>query len=203
MDEGIISSIDAGSLQTGRDKTAPIIPSGVLAMLIFVAAEIMFFAALISAFLIIKSGALFWPPPMQPRLPVATTAFNTCILLLSGWLTYRANRSFSRSEMLNITKKLLGLSILLGAFFVLFQGYEWLRLIHFGLTMTSSPYGSFFYLIIGAHGLHALAALLILTYVYFKLKRSRLASSEFWTAQVFWYFVVGVWPVLYILVYLT
>ena len=33
--------------------------------------------------------------------------------------------------------------------FLLIQGYEWLRLIHFGLTISSSVYGGLFYTLIG------------------------------------------------------
>ena len=51
-------------------RREPILPNGVLGMLIFVATEIMFFSGLISAFVIGKSNAIGgWPPPGQPRLP--------------------------------------------------------------------------------------------------------------------------------------
>ena len=50
------------------------------------------------------------------------------------------------------------LVMLLGAFFVVFQGAEWLALIGQGLTLTSSALGSFFYLIVGSHGLHAVGS---------------------------------------------
>jgi heme/copper-type cytochrome/quinol oxidase subunit 3 len=85
---------------------------------------------------------------------------------------------------------------------VLFQGYEWVALIRQGLTLTSSTHGSFFYLIVGMHGLHAIAGLMVLGQTAFKLSRSVLAVSTFAAAQVFWYFVVGLWPILYFLVYL-
>ena len=49
--------------------------------------------------------------------------------------------------------------MLLGAFFVLFQGVEWVALLREGLTLTSSTHGAFFYLIIGTHALHAVVAL--------------------------------------------
>ena len=50
-------------------RRAPVLPNGVLGMLIFVATEIMFFSGLISAFVIGKSNAIGgWPPPGQPRL---------------------------------------------------------------------------------------------------------------------------------------
>jgi heme/copper-type cytochrome/quinol oxidase subunit 3 len=94
------------------------------------------------------------------------------------------------------------LSMLLGAFFVVFQGFEWVALIRQGLTLTSSTLGGFFYLIVGMHALHAVAALLVLVHTWSRMQRGWLASSQLAAAEVFWYFVVGVWPVLYAVVYL-
>jgi heme/copper-type cytochrome/quinol oxidase subunit 3 len=84
-----------------------------------------------------------------------------------------------------------------------FQGVEWVALIGEGLTLTSSNLGSFFYLIVGLHGLHAVAALLLLAYTWRLLRRGWLVSSRLAAAEVFWYFVVGVWPILYLTVYLS
>ena len=66
------------------------LPNSVLAMIIFVVTEIMFFAALMSAHTIARAtvpGGV-WPPAGQPRLPVERTAFNTAMLLLSGVLLF-------------------------------------------------------------------------------------------------------------------
>ncbi len=192
--------------QRHNRRKAPI-ANGVLGMLIFVITEVMFFAALISAYLVLRAGALEWPPWGQPRLPVAATAFNSVVLLLSGWVLFQAYKAFVQpNSYLRKVRKLLAVSILLGTFFVLFQGYEWLQLISFGLTITSSTYGSLFYLVIGTHALHAIIALLILFRAYSKLAPLRtppLTRTEFVVPQIFWYFVVGVWPVLYITVYLV
>ncbi len=181
----------------------PFLPNGVLGMICFVAMEIMFFAALISAYMIVKSGMLFWPPPDQPRLPVVATAVNSLILLASGWLLFKAERSFRREENGKGAYRLFQFSITLGTLFVLIQGFEWVRLIGYGVTMTSSTYGSFFYLIIGAHGSHAVAALIVMALMLKKMKMKQLSAVDFWCSQIFWYFVVGVWPILYILVYLN
>jgi heme/copper-type cytochrome/quinol oxidase subunit 3 len=181
-------------------RPPPVLPSPVLGMLIFVVAEMMMFGGLISAFVIVKSGALGWPPPGQPRLPVEATAFNTAMLLASAGVLFLANRKFDVEKV--SAKAPLFLAIGLGAFFVCFQGYEWIQMLGHGLTLTSSNYGSFFYLIVGLHGLHAIAGLAVLAGAALKLNGGLLAPSTFASAQVFWYFVVGLWPVLYFLVYL-
>ena len=178
-----------------------VISSSVLGMLIFVIVEVMFFAGLISAHTIIKTTSPGgWPPPGQPRLPLEQTAVNTLALLLSGLLLVVAHRAYQRDP--RGARAPLLLSMLLGSYFVVAQGVEWLALIREGLTLTSSNHGSFFYLIIGMHGLHAVAALILLGNVGLLLLRGRLRAGRFYAAEVFWYFVVGVWPILYWRVYL-
>src|SRR5205807_1379241 len=44
-----------------------------LAVLFFMGAEAMFFGALISALLVLRLGMAAWPPPLEPRLPIAVT----------------------------------------------------------------------------------------------------------------------------------
>lgn len=182
-------------------RREPVLPNGVLGMLIFVATEVMFFSGLISAFVIGKSNAVGgWPPPGQPRLPVEETALNTVALLASGVALYVANRAFKRRSP--TTRRWLMAAIALGGFFVLFQGAEWVALIGEGLTITSGQLGGFFYLIVGTHAVHVVAGFAILLYTHRKLTHGELDRFTFWPAQIFWYFVVGVWPVLYWLVYL-
>lgn len=193
------------NVATMRLESTPYRPTtvssnGIVAMVLFVATEVMFFAGLMSAFIVTKAGVA-WPPPDQPRLPVEATAVNTLILLASGVLLRRANTAFVEFDRRR-TQQFLGLAIGFGAFFVMFQGYEWVRLIGFGLTMQSSTYGSFFYLLVGAHAVHAVAALFALGYCYLQCVRGELTSSIFSPVQIFWYFVVLLWPVLYVLVYL-
>jgi heme/copper-type cytochrome/quinol oxidase subunit 3 len=180
----------------------PLISNGVLGMLIFIFTEVMFFAGLISAHSIVKSqvAGQLWPPYGQPRLPVEETAFNTLALLVSGvvlvyaWFAFRRESDAARIPLL--------LSILLGTVFVGFQGVEWAALLSEGLTIQSSTYGGFFYLIVGAHALHAIGALAALLVFWQALRKEALPPSRFRTALLFWYFVVLMWPVIYWQVYL-
>src|SRR5258708_12031057 len=55
-----------------------------LAVLFFMGAEAMFFGALISALLVLRLGMAAWPPPLEPRLPIAITGLNTLVLLASS-----------------------------------------------------------------------------------------------------------------------
>lgn len=182
-----------------EQRREPLIPNGVMGMLIFVVTEAMLFAGLISAFTITRSSAVVWPPPGQPRLPFEETALNTAALLASAAALFWARRRFDRSRR---TARLpLAIAVLLGAFFVVSQGAEWLAMLRQGLTLTSSQLGSFFYVIVGFHALHAVVALGALVYSWVRLQRGWLASSQLGTAEVFWYFVAGIWPILWLVVY--
>ncbi|MDX2471758.1 MAG: cytochrome c oxidase subunit 3 [SAR324 cluster bacterium] len=180
----------------------PAIPNGVVGMLFFVASEVMFFAALVSAYMILRAGVPVWPPWGQPRLPVTATAFNSLVLFASGFLLILAGKQFAMDKA--GYKKTYILSLAAGAFFVIFQGYEWVGLINFGLTMTSSNYGGLFYLIIGTHAFHAVAALVCLVWLYpkFDTVEKESVQASLTTVKIFWLFVVGLWPVLYTTVYL-
>jgi cytochrome c oxidase subunit 3 len=179
----------------------PVLPSAVLGTLIFVVAEVMFFSGLISAHTISRAGALpgTWPIPGQPRLPAEATALNTALLLLSGVVLFAAHRLHRRQSPIAHWVTLAAWA--LGAGFVALQGVEWVELIRGGLTPTSGPVGSFFFLIVGAHALHAVGALLALGLAWVRMARGTLSGGLFFGAQTFWYFVVLMWPVIYVRVY--
>jgi heme/copper-type cytochrome/quinol oxidase subunit 3 len=145
-----------------------------------------------------------WPPPFQPRLPVGVTGVNTVILLASAFTMHRALGAVRANERDRLMR-FLGVTALLGTLFLIVQGYEWTQLLRFGLTVSSSVYGALFYTLIGCHGLHVFGALVwLLVVLWFARKgsysRESLVGVE--TCALYWTFVVGLWPVLYGLVYL-
>jgi heme/copper-type cytochrome/quinol oxidase subunit 3 len=181
---------------------------GAIAMLVFVIFEAMMFAGMVLAFMLTRAAAgAAWPPAGQPWFPLAETAINTAALLTSGALVFLAARAWEKREAQ--ASRLLLAAIALGACFVVFQGIAWVSLILQGLTVTSSQHGKFFCLIVGAHGIHALAALILLGVAWRRLRPVRdhertwgtLGSGAFPVARILWYFVVGSWPVLYLCLY--
>ncbi len=167
-------------------------------MLIFLGAETMLFAGFVAAFVVFRLSAPVWPPPLQPRLPVGVTALSTAVLLLSGYTMWRALRAGRDGDHGGLGRSLT-LTGLLGATFLGMQGYEWARLLTFGLTASSGIYGGTFYALIGAHALHVLAALAWLSILLLAPRRGPMVP----VFGMYWYFVVGLWPVLYTLVYLA
>lgn len=174
-------------------------------MLIFLGAETMLFAGFVAAFLVFRLGAPVWPPPLQPRLPVGVTAVSTAVLLLSGYTMWRALRAARDGDRAGLGRS-LALTGLLGATFLAVQGFEWARLLTFGLTAPSGIYGGTFYTLIGAHAVHVLGALVWLSIILMGTRSGPSATpnqSRVLVFGMYWYFVVGLWPILYTLVYLA
>jgi len=184
-----------------RRRTA--VSNALLGTVMLVATEAMFFAGLLSALLILRAGAAAWPPPGQPRLPLAVTGANTLLLLVSGYCMHRALRAGRAGSP--PSSWLLGAASL-GVSFLAVQGTEWVRLVSYGLRATSGIYGGTFYTLIGAHGVHVLAGVLVVLGVLLRVRSAPAGEpplSALEACNVYWQFVVGVWPLLYVLVYLT
>lgn len=175
-----------------------------LGIILFIVAECMFFAGLISAFIVFKFGSVSWPPAGQPRLPWEITAFNTALLILSAPAFHMAFSAL-RSGFQSSFRRWLGGVAVLGALFLAIQGLEWVRLLRFGLTAGSSVFGGFFYALVGLHGLHVAGGLVALFWVLGRALRGRYSAENSLgvdLCRTYWYFVVGLWPVLFVLVYL-
>jgi heme/copper-type cytochrome/quinol oxidase subunit 3 len=182
-------------------RRSPLLPNSVFGTLIFVATEVIFFTALLSAFLIIKAGTRGWDLPPEGRLPMLATAASTGLLLLSGLYAHLAGRQFGAFGHTPQVRLLLGLAGVLAAVFVLIQGYEWVQLLRYGMTLAPGMFAACFCLVIGIHGIHAVAAVVLMGVAWQRLRAETLQADHLWAMQIFWYFVVGIWPVIYLSVY--
>lgn len=197
-----------GSGDNGSNgETGQTIGNAFLAMMLFIGADVMFFAGLIGAFIVFRFGAENWPPPGQPRLPIGVTGVNTAILLCSSitmlW-TWRTLRKWNRRKVI----RGIVLTVALGTIFLLVQGYEWVRLLRFGLMLSSGVFGATFYTLIGCHALHVIGAAVWLLVVLVRLVFNPIAYGPNRTVGIkligmYWLLVVGLWPILYGLVYLS
>lgn len=195
---------DGGHDRDGH-PTAPVFPPAVIATLLVIAADVMLFAGLLFAFWVLRLAEPVWPPPLQPRLPLGVTAVNTLVLLASSAGIARAVRALYARDRSGLVRGLAS-GALLGGLFLLVQGFEWTRLIGFGLTAGSSIYGGLFYTVIGAHALHVVAALAWVGVTLRGARRGRPflgdRSAPVRACALYWHFVVALWPVLYVCVYL-
>ena len=86
------------------------------------------------------------------------------------------------------------------------RGADWDRLdallLAQGVTMQKSTFASFFYLLVGAHGLHVLGGLTGVGLVVSRMVKGTATLPQLRAAQIFWTFVVTIWPIIYVMVYL-
>jgi cytochrome o ubiquinol oxidase subunit 3 len=195
---------DAGDHEPSGSRE-PLFDNAVLATVFLIAGETMLFAGLVFGFWILRLGAPVWPPPLQPRLPILVTGINTVVLLASSAAMVAASRALRGEADRRLLLRRLVLVAALGASFLVIQGYEWTRLVRFGLTVSSGAYGGTFYTLIGAHGLHVVGALAWLTVTALLVARGGLLDGRRGAVRacaLYWHFVVALWPILYVTVYL-
>jgi len=183
----------------------PLLDNVRLAMLFLICGEVMFFGGLVSAFLVLRVTAVQWPPPLQPRLPIGVTGVNTLVLIASSAAMASAVRALDRQDARLLVQRLL-IAGGLGAIFLLVQGYEWVRLVSYGLTMWSGAYGTTFYTVIGTHAAHVAAAVIWVGLTAWLAGRGRFLDGRagpLRACSIYWHFVVALWPILYVAVYLV
>jgi heme/copper-type cytochrome/quinol oxidase subunit 3 len=188
----------------GVRSTASPISNARLAIAIFLGFESMFFAALIAAYLVFRVRTAVWPPADLPQLPLVITWMNTGVLALSAYTMYRARCAQRDNRRRDLATALIATGVL-GSIFLAVQGSEWIRLVQHGLTLSAGVYGATFYTLIGCHGLHVLAAVVWLLVVLMRAQRNRFAAPvrvPLDLCAIYWFYVVGLWAVLFPLVYL-
>ncbi|MDX6280871.1 MAG: cytochrome c oxidase subunit, partial [Kribbellaceae bacterium] len=146
--------------------------------IVWLSSELMFFAALFAAYFTIRSVTTAAAGPgveslwklSTETLNVPYAAVNTTILVLSSVTCQlgvfaaehgKVGRSAGIASVRSWgMREWFILTYLMGAVFIAGQVTEYATLIHEGITISSSPYGSVFYLTTGFHGLHVTGGLI-------------------------------------------
>lgn len=184
-------------------SNAPVVSNERIAITIVIAAETMLFSAMIGAYVLFRYSTPVWPPPGLPSLPLGVTWANTVVLMVSGLTMLGALRSVRRDDTQGLMRG-LAVTAILGAVFLAVQGSEWVRLVNHGLTVSTGPYGTTFYVLIGMHGVHVLGAMVWLAGVAIGARQGRYDAQRFGTVEmcaVYWFYVCALWIVLFSLVY--
>jgi len=186
--------------------------------IIWLSSELMFFAALFAIYFTIRSvdkgQGLPWP---NAHLDLGLATANTIVLLLSSvtcqmgvFAVERGQIKRTRSIFRPLSwglREWYVLSLLMGLYFVCGQGYEYLDLIRAqGLTLSSSAYGSVFYLTTGFHGLHVTGGLIAFIFLLGRTYAAKRFTHEQQVSAIvvsyYWHFVDVVWIALFTTIYL-
>ncbi|MEY3636049.1 MAG: hypothetical protein RL147_478 [Actinomycetota bacterium] len=185
--------------------------------IVWLSSELMFFAALFAMYFTIRAvqGPEIWTQSTE-LLSIPFAAFNTTILVLSSvtcqFGVFAAERFQNRrtGTILQINKwgmrEWFALTVLMGAFFIAGQVYEYAVLVSEGLTLSSNAYGSVFYVTTGFHGLHVTGGLIAFLIVMVRVSKARRFTSQQATTAIvvsyYWHFVDVVWIALFSAIYL-
>ncbi|HMC37106.1 MAG TPA: cytochrome c oxidase subunit 3 [Actinomycetota bacterium] len=176
--------------------------SPILGMVVFVASEAMFFAALFGAYFTIFAKTAVWPPADIPIPDVPIPIALTVILVSSSFVLQAGVRAARRGNTKALSRRLL-FTVGLGLAFLALQGYDYSQLT-FGIH--SGVYGSLFYVMTGLHMAHVIGGVVFLSIVLIQSWTGQLSlrrHEPVEAAAIYWHFVDVVWIGLFSVFYLV
>ncbi|MGH6931190.1 MAG: cytochrome c oxidase subunit 3 [Dongiaceae bacterium] len=177
-------------------------------MALFIASEVMFFAAWFWAYF---DASLFpkaaigsvWPPAgIRTFDPWELPLLNTLILLMSGVTVTWAHHALREGDRKG-TLQGLALTVLLGATFTWVQAYEYS---HAAFAFKDGIYPSTFFMATGFHGAHVIIGTIFLIVCWLRTYRGDFTPDHhfgFEAAAWYWHFVDVVWLFLFICIYVA
>jgi len=97
---------------------------GKLIMWLFLSTEIMFFAALLGSYIVLRFGAAIWPKPHHVHLSEPIGAFNTFVLICSS-VTIVLALEAAKANKTGLAKLWMVLTLALGTLFLGVKAYEY------------------------------------------------------------------------------
>jgi cytochrome c oxidase subunit 3/cytochrome o ubiquinol oxidase subunit 3 len=184
----------------------------------FIGSECLFFATLISNYLVYKGKSLVGPLPhsesqcmlhgqmttCEPIFEIPLVTFGTAVLLFSSFFVVMALNGAQRGNRKQLITW-LSATVLGGMFFVGMQVYEFSHFYHKGLGFTTNLFGSTFYTLTGFHGTHVTVGVIWLTTMLVLAIRGKVPPAKALNlelAALYWHFVDVVWIVIFPVVYL-
>jgi cytochrome c oxidase subunit 3 len=211
----------ATAIPASREHGHPDRPSMVsVGTIVWLSSELMFFAALFAAYFTIRSvtnasGSGLWESSTE-MLNIPFASVNTFVLVASsftcqaGVFAAEHGKVGRSGSLLNVRgwgmREWFIVTYVMGAIFIAGQVTEYVELTHEGLSISSSPYGSVFFLTTGFHGLHVTGGLIAFVYVLARTYMARRFTHEQAVTSIvvsyYWHFVDVVWIALFATIYL-
>lgn len=174
-----------------------------LAIWTFIGSECLFFASLITTFVIYRDSHAKGPGPKDVfEVPLVTA--GTAVLLFSSFFVVMALNGAQQGNR----KKLLtwlSLTVLCGVFFVGMQVYEFTHFYHEGLHYGTNLFASSFFTLTGFHGTHVAIGTLWLGTLLKDAWKGRIPPQKALNLEIaalYWHFVDVVWIIIFPVVYL-
>lgn len=169
----------------------------VTGMTIAMGGILMFFMALVSAFIVRKGLGTDWRTFTMPGI----LWLNTVILLASSATIIQARRFFKRGDQAGF-RHWWAVTTVLGLFFLVGQVIAWRQMVAGGFYLASNASNSFFYVLTAAHGLHLLGGIAALLFVGWGRMRRLTMATGTEIVGYYWHFLDGLWIFLFLLLLL-
>jgi len=174
-----------------------------VAMWAFLGSECLFFGTLISTFLLYRNRTGDGPAAAD-LFDIPFTSISSFILLMSSLTMVLAHYASERKDARRMRIWLLA-TALLGMTFLAGQVFEFTEFVEHGLTVTTSPFGSSFFVLTSFHGGHVAIGVIMLLATAFMSFGGKLRSDGGMNVELvglYWHFVDIIWIVIFTVVYL-
>jgi cytochrome c oxidase subunit 3 len=173
--------------------------------IIWLSSELMFFSALFAMYFTLRAVNLeLWAEEVE-KLNIPFSALNTTVLVLSSVTCQLGVFAAERGDVKKL-RKWFTITLLMGTYFVAGQIYEYAKLAHEGLALSTNAYSSAFYLTTGFHGLHVTGGLIAFVFVLLRTFQTKHFTHGQATSAIvvsyYWHFVDVVWIGLFAIIYL-
>jgi len=182
------------------------VPKVKLGMWVFLSSEVVLFGSFLGAYIFIRAAAPLWPTGIHD-VPLGT--FNTLVLVTSGFTMVMALQAIRAGNQHGLLKWMAG-TFVLGAIFMGVKISEWINLGSSGFALASTAPGwslaaSAYYIVVGLHGAHVTAGLLMMAYLMKKTSSGAYTKDSHEAIEnfgLYWAFVDIVWCFVFPLFYL-
>jgi heme/copper-type cytochrome/quinol oxidase subunit 3 len=174
-----------------------------LAIWTFIGSECLFFATLISTYLVYAGQSVKGPFPTD-IFSVGLVTAGTAVLLFSSFFVVMALDGAQKGDR----KKMLtwlSLTVMCGIFFAGMQVYEFYHFYHLGLGYSTNLFSASFYTLTGFHGAHVALGTLWLATILKDAIKGRVPPKKALNLEIaalYWHFVDVVWIIIFPVVYL-
>jgi cytochrome c oxidase subunit III len=173
------------------------------------AIETTMFGILITTYFYLRQNYPLWPPPVAQLTdtlrPLPELAFGTAntILLLASCAPMIITELSARRDQRTLSQIGLIICIVLGVAALVLRAFEFPA---FYFRWDSNAYGSAVWFLLGMHTLHLLimtVEAVVLAIWIFTREYDMKHRVDIATLGIYWYWVVGIWLVLYAIIYFT
>jgi len=167
----------------------------VTGMIIALAGVLMFFIALVSAFIVRKGFPNnHWQPLAVPRI----LWLNTLILLASSFTLARSRKNLLAQKEEEF-RHWWGVTAVFGLLFLAGEVIAWRQLWAAGIFLATNPSSSFFYVFTSVHALHLLGGIAALLLVALRPTRHLTRDTATEIVAIYWHVMNAVWLCLFLL----